>query len=145
MKIAEMIREKIDSITGPYSCEGKIIILGDFNSTPDDQEIKTIVNHSDSGNFLVNLSEKLATGDLGTYRYMGIWEMIDQVIVTETLLNCSTGLYSEIKMLSIFRPGFLLVKDPKYPGLTPFSTYRGYRYQGGFSDHLPVLLDLKLH
>ena len=37
---------------------------------------------------------------------------------------------------------FLLKKDPKYPGMSPFSTYRGYRYQGGFSDHLPVLLDL---
>jgi hypothetical protein len=45
--------------------------------------------------------------------------------------------------LVIFRPGFLLKNDPKYPGVTPFSTYRGYRYQGGISDHLPVLLDLK--
>jgi hypothetical protein len=26
--------------------------------------------------------------------------------------------------------------------LTTFPTYKGYRYRGGFSDHLPVLLDL---
>ena len=45
-------------------------------------------------------------------------------------------------MLRIFKPDFLMKKDQKYPGLSPFPTYRGYRYQGGFSDHLPVLLDL---
>jgi len=47
-------------------------------------------------------------------------------------------------MLKIFRPDFLLQKDPKYPGFTPFSTYRGYKYQGGYSDHLPVLIDIKI-
>ena len=69
--------------------------------------------------------------------------MIDQVIVSDKLLTCNKGLYTDAKMLSIFKPDFLLKKDPKYPGFTPFSTYRGYRYQGGFSDHFPVLLDLK--
>ena len=69
--------------------------------------------------------------------------MIDQVIVSNILLTCIKGLYTDVKMLSIFNPDFLLRKDPKYPGFTPLSTYRGYRYQGGYSDHLPVLLDLK--
>ena len=45
------------------------------------------------------------------------------------------------KVVVIADPG--VKKDPKYPGYSPLSTYRGYRYQGGFSDHLPVLLDLK--
>jgi hypothetical protein len=75
---------------------------------------------------------------------MGTWEMVDQVIVSDWLLTCKKGLYTDAKMLSIFKPDFLLRKDPKYPGFSPLSTYRGYRYQGGFSDHLPVLLDLKL-
>ena len=39
---------------------------------------------------------------------------------------------------------FLLKKDPVYPGMSPYSTWYGYRYQGGFSDHLPVLLDLEV-
>ena len=73
---------------------------------------------------------------------MGTWEMLDQVIVSEGLLNCTKGLFTEIKNFRIFKPDFLLKNDPKYPGLTTFSTYRGYKYQGGFSDHLPVLLDL---
>ena len=44
--------------------------------------------------------------------------------------------------VKIFKPLFLLQDDPKYPGERPFATYLGYRYQGGYSDHLPVILDL---
>jgi hypothetical protein len=73
---------------------------------------------------------------------MGRWEMIDQVIVSDYLLSGNRGLYTDKDMLSVFAADFLLTKDPRYPGVTPWSTYRGYRYQGGFSDHLPVLLDI---
>jgi hypothetical protein len=73
---------------------------------------------------------------------MGTWEMIDQVIVSCSLISSGSGLYTDKDMLTVFRPAFLMKKDPKYPGESPFSTYQGYRYQGGFSDHLPVLLDL---
>jgi hypothetical protein len=143
-RIAAMVREKVDSIIERNSMQAKIIILGDFNSTPDDQEIKSLIAPSDYGIFLTNLSDSLANAGYGTYRYMGTWEMIDQVIVSDMLLSCNNGLYTDEKMLTIFRPEFLLRKDPKYPGYMPLSTYRGYRYQGGFSDHLPVLLDLKV-
>jgi hypothetical protein len=37
---------------------------------------------------------------------------------------------------------FLLENDKKFGGKKPFRTYYGYSYNGGFSDHLPVLLKL---
>ena len=143
-KIAMMIREKADSINEKASNGAKIIILGDLNCTPDDHEIKVLVSEDASDKFLINLSENQAAVGLGTYRYMGTWEMIDQVIVSEKLLSCKNGLYTDAKNLRIFRPDFLLTKDLKYPGFTTLSTYKGYLYQGGFSDHLPVLLNLNL-
>ncbi|MCX6327331.1 MAG: endonuclease [Bacteroidia bacterium] len=143
MKIASMVREKADSIIEASPTVAKIIIMGDFNCTPDDKVIKPLINPKGICNSLVNLSERLAGDGIGTYRYMGTWEMIDQVIVSDMLLTSNKGLYTDVNMLSIFKPDFLLKKDPKYPGFTPMSTYRGYKYQGGFSDHLPVLLDLK--
>jgi hypothetical protein len=141
--IAHMIAWKVDSITRCSSSGAKIIIGGDFNCTPDDQEVKVLVTNRDSKLQMINLSEKIAEKGQGTYRYMGTWEMLDQVIVSNLLLGCKTGLYTSGGMLTIFKPEFLLKKDPKYPGFSPLSTYRGYRYQGGFSDHLPVLLDLR--
>ena len=141
--ISDMIREKADSIIKSSPSGAKVIILGDFNCTPDDKEMKSLIASAGSGKFLINLSERLSRAGMGTYRYMGRWEMMDQVIVSGLLLNCRDGLYTGEDMLTIFRPDFLLRKDPRYPGPSPLSTYRGYRYQGGFSDHLPVLLDLK--
>ncbi|MDQ1297308.1 MAG: Endonuclease [Bacteroidota bacterium] len=136
-EIALMVSCKTDSISEVSDGKAKIIIMGDFNSTPDDQVIIS------SGSMkLINLSERLPAGS-GTYRYMGTWELIDQVIVSESLINSDHGLYTSPELFRIFKPDFLLKSDPKYPGVSPFSTYRGYRYQGGYSDHLPVILDLK--
>lgn len=143
LRIASMIREKVDSIFD-YNLSGtRIILLGDFNCTPDDQIIKSLVSSSDSVRSLMNLSGSIEDKSPGTYRYMGRWEMIDQVIVSKKLLESNKGNYTEHRLLNVFSPDFLMRKDSKYPGPSPFSTYKGYRYQGGFSDHLPVILDLK--
>ena len=48
IKIAEMIREKVDSIMATGSDGADVIILGDFNSTPDDLEIRALINGSES-------------------------------------------------------------------------------------------------
>ena len=141
-KIAAMVKTRVDSIVNNSGYRSKIIIMGDFNCSPDDQAIRLLVEQADSDPFMVNLSERDASDGKGTYRYLGIWEMIDQIIISPGLLNSDYGLYTNDNLFSIFKPDFLLFRDPKYPGLTPFSTYRGYRYQGGYSDHLPVVLDL---
>ena len=144
LQISAMVKEKIDSIFKFNTKSTRIILLGDFNCTPEDQIIRELMYSSDCDRVLINLSDSINEKGSGTYRYMGRWEMIDQVIVSKGLLECEKGLYTDPTALKIFRPDFLLKKDSKYPGLSPFSTYRGYRYQGGFSDHLPVILDLKV-
>lgn len=144
IRIAEMIKAKTDSIMKKDQAGAKIIISGDFNCNPDDKVIESLINYADSERSLINLSDTLYNRGLGTYRYMGTWEMIDQVLVSGRLLSASTGLSTQAKLLKIFKPEFLLKKDTKYPGSGPFSTYKGYKYQGGYSDHLPVLLDLNI-
>jgi hypothetical protein len=141
-RIAETVREKVDSLAGKQAAP-KIIITGDFNAAPDDQVTGILTCHTMENASLVNLSAGMS-GRQGTYRYMGTWETIDQVIVSDALINCTKGVFTEPELFRVFRPDFLLKNDQKYPGPTPFSTYSGYRYQGGYSDHLPVLLDLKL-
>jgi hypothetical protein len=139
-EIAEMVRCKVDSIATIHS-DPKIIIMGDFNATPDDKVIGILNDDSNGKTHMVNLSENLSARS-GTYRYMGTWEIIDQVLVSNALINSREGVFTGPELFRIFRPDFLLKKSPEFPGLTPFSTYSGYRYQGGYSDHLPILLDL---
>ncbi len=136
--IALMVRAAADSLITNSSGNSKIIIIGDFNCTPDDPVIKTLI---EPGHHLVNLAPDNSSIP-GTYRYTGIWEQLDQIIVSEPLLSCTKGLYTDHQKFRIYKPDFLLKNDINYPGLTTYQTYRGYRYQGGFSDHLPVLLDL---
>jgi hypothetical protein len=141
--IASMVRINVDSLIA-VNPESKIIILGDLNCSPDDKIIQAFMKSQDTINSLVNLSDSLNSRGNGTYRFAGSWEMIDQVMVTKTLLNSKSGLYTNRKSLNVFRAEFLLKQDSKYPGLSPFPTYHGYKYVGGFSDHLPVLLDLNV-
>ncbi|MBW6501932.1 MAG: endonuclease [Bacteroidales bacterium] len=146
-EIAEMVGNKTDSLYRSQSRGAKIIIMGDFNATPHDMVIQSLPGSSnDEGSgdndFLVNLAGKLSGEGKGTYRYLGAWEMIDQIIVSANLLKGRYGLVTSRDLFRIFSPEFLLRNDARYPGPSPFSTYRGYRYQGGYSDHLPVTLDL---
>lgn len=142
-EIALMIRNGVDSLYDTSSGQARIIIMGDFNCTPDDPVIHILLQpgKADSPS-LVNLADRDDQHNSGTYRYQGKWEMLDQIIVSESLIKCPEGLFTDLKGFRIFKPVFLLKNDLKYPGETTFSTYSGYRYQGGFSDHLPVLLDL---
>jgi hypothetical protein len=134
--IASMIRVKVDSITGRCR-NSKIIITGDLNCSPDDEIIREFLASD-----LINLSDSLNSKGIGSYRYAGNWEMIDQAIVSRSLLSPMNGISTKPGFLRVFKPDFLLQKDSKYPGLSPFPTYRGYKYAGGYSDHLPILLDL---
>lgn len=141
--IAGMVRDRADSIASASGGKARIIMMGDFNSTPDDNIINLLTGRYGSGLTMINLAADKPSQE-GSYRYMGIWELIDQAIVSEYFLNCPGGLFTSRDMFRVFRPEFLLIKDAAYPGKSPFSTYSGYRYRGGYSDHLPVLLDLKV-
>jgi predicted extracellular nuclease len=140
--IAQMVKGKVDSILQRDN-QSRVILLGDFNCTPDDAIIRSLIYSSGNDTVLINLSRSLDKNE-GTYRYRGVWEMIDQVMVSKSLVYCNNGIYTSEKMIKILSSDFLLQKDPNYPGMSPYSTYRGYRYQGGYSDHLPVLLDLRV-
>ena len=145
IELAGMIRHYCDSISAANSNRVKILIAGDFNSTPLDREIMLLCGGQEGRGGvagITNLSSVCSAEDKGTYRYMGLWETIDQILVSDDLIESDTGLYVKNNGFKIFSEDFLMKKDPKYPGVTPLSTFYGYRYQGGFSDHLPVIIDL---
>ncbi len=142
IRVAEMVRALADSICSGQA-DAKIIIMGDLNATPDDRTAAILTEKREENPGLVNLSAGLPESS-GTYRYRGTWETIDQVMVSEALIRVCTGFRTGPEHFRVFSPDFLLKKDPQYPGYAPFATYSGYRYQGGYSDHLPVLLDLLL-
>jgi len=145
-----ILRNKVDSVFS-LDKKPKIIIAGDFNDEPENKslaEYLSAVNNPDitSGEIeydsLYNLSYSLLSNTkLGSYKYKSDWQVFDQFIVSGTLIN-SHNIITSPDDIHIFNAAFLLVKDEIYSGYRPFKTYRGYKYEGGFSDHLPVYLDL---
>ncbi len=80
----------------------------------------------------------------GTYRFRGEWGLLDQMIVNGYLLGENPRIHTAYEEAQVLRFPFLLEEDERYGGDTPFRTYKGMRYQGGYSDHLPLLLKLSI-
>jgi predicted extracellular nuclease len=143
---ARLVRQKVDSIY-LQSPKANILVMGDFNDDPENESIKTVLNaksisEETSDQQLYNLSGRFVkNGSIGSHKYQGKWGMLDQFIVSGTLLNKSAVLYCKQGGMSLFAPDFLLEKDETYFGVKPYRTFVGYRYHGGFSDHLPIVLD----
>ena len=134
--VADMIKQTADSLMkvrrNPY-----IIMMGDFNDYPTNKSMKRLC----SGKHLHNLM----TGKKGgTYRYRGEWGILDQFIVSGSLLKKKSNVRTSKENAQILCHPFLLEEDDKYGGEKPFRTYNGMKYQGGFSDHLPICLDLTI-
>lgn len=146
MYVAELIKAKVDSL---YKAEGSpnIIIMGDFNDEPGDPSLtqglqaKAEIAGTQPGE-LYNCMYPYFKKGIGTEKYKDHWGLLDQIIISEPLLNRSSGLVAEGQQAYIFDAAFLLTQDQKFLGMMPFRTYSGPRYLGGFSDHLPVFIDL---
>jgi len=138
MAAAQRLCLSVDSIFARHPA-ANVVIMGDFNDTP----LSKVMQVLTQGRPLHNLSVQLARRKQGTIRYRGRWELIDQIIVSENLLCLDEPIYTSAGHYCIFTAPFLLIPDDRYLGTKPFRTYLGPRYQGGISDHLPVILSIE--
>ena len=143
---ASCLRQAIDSVGASRQCF-HLIVTGDFNDCPADRSIREVLGASrPSGDchpswHLYNLMDGKPGG---TYRYKGEWNILDQIIVNGKLLQENSSVCTGYEKARILVFPFLLEEDERYGGDTPFRMYKGMRYQGGYSDHLPVCLDLEI-
>ena len=147
IEAARLLRQKVIGLNEKYSSP-KIVILGDFNDQPNDESIKdhlgaVKVLDQIEPTSLYNLSADWQGNGFGTLKYQLQWSVFDQIIVSGSLLKTGHGLYTAPENASILKQSFLFEKDEKYGGLKPKRVYIGFKYNGGFSDHLPVLLNLE--
>ncbi len=144
--VAGVLRKILDSIQSGYP-QSKILIMGDFNDEPSSASICGILHALSPDSMrssldLINLMFPFC-GRQGSHRYRGNWSMLDQFMASGSLIRPLRGIRVLTGSVNIYRGNFLLKEDVKYFGSKPFRTFNGYRYEGGFSDHLPVVLDLE--
>ena len=143
---ANTLKQKVDSIKVFYP-DARILIMGDFNDEPESLPLVDglkvcLTTEGTCPSGLVSISSILKSRGQGSYKYQGVWGMIDQIIVSESFLDKKRKVYTSPDIASVFRANFLLEPDEAYVGDKPFRTFIGYKYHGGFSDHLPVYIDL---
>lgn len=146
---AAILRAKVDSICAsmPEGYQAKIIMMGDLNDCPTDPSIYDVLRARHPSEMeegcLVNLfGKKDGLGFEGTLKHQADWQIFDQIIVTDGVLEDREGLHYQEGSARIFHADFMLEDDETYHGKKLFRTYVGPRYFGGFSDHLPVYIDL---
>ena len=141
--VASVLRKHVDSLLA-VNPNSNILIMGDLNDSPVDESVaKELGARMDSvGLAPHDLYNMLAGAGLswkkGTIKFREQWETIDHMIVSLPMLR-----YTTPHSMQIFDAPFLLQDDEAWFGKKPFRTFYGAKYLGGFSDHLPVYMDLK--
>lgn len=145
-RAASLVRHCIDSIQ-EQTPRAAIVLMGDFNGKADRPALKSVLQakSSDSRRIedgaLYNTGYYLLNQTPGSYKYKGQWQTIDHIIVSGVLLNGGRPFQAE-RRLKPYAASFLLEEDKAFFGYKPWRTFVGPRYSGGYSDHLPVYLDL---
>lgn len=133
-------RKLSDSLRNIYP-EAKIFVMGDLNDDPVDPSVmkglgaKGKEREVKKGD-LFNPMWKLYQDGIGSLAYRDAWNLFDQIIISEPVLN---GANKGWKFLAakVFNEKFLIQKDGPYAGY-PFRTFAGGAYAGGYSDHFPT-------
>ncbi len=140
---ARILRRAVDSVFSANSV-ANIICMGDFNDTPNDVSVNDVLlaekkfNDPQPGK-LYNLSYYLYyKKNLWSYWYQGRGSLIDQVIVSGPMLGKKGFHLSPDNVFPLDEPNFMDKQG------RPLRTYQGPIYKGGFSDHLPMIINIEV-
>ena len=139
---AMLCRQICDSI---YLKEpaAKIIIMGDLNDDPFNHSCAEVLNaKKDRAEVepqgLYNTMWKFLDRGNGSLAYNGSWNLFDQIIISESLLNGDRKKWTYWKA-QIFNKPFLTVQEGKDKG-TPLRTHKANVWQDGYADHYPTMI-----
>lgn len=137
LRIADTLRRHMIALHEAHP-KAAVIAMGDMNSTAEEAPISEGMGFN--GDSINSDGIRLLTlrlpKDWGSHKYQGQWNYIDQVF----LLADESWLVQKLKLLKF---DHLLAEETNRPGVRPKRTNVGPRYEGGLSDHLPLLLRLK--
>ena len=120
----------------------KLITMGDLNDGPYNKSIKVVLGakaHKDEvqKGGLFNPMEEMSKKGIGTLAYRDAWDLFDQMIMTEPLVQKDYSSYRYWKA-GVYNKTFLV---------QPAGQYKGYPLRNsngnvGYSDHFPVYVYL---
>ncbi len=145
---AQTLKTRFDSILA-INPAANIVAMGDFNDHPDDESMKDILKAKKT-------FDNLESGDLvntiwqyefkkGTHKYDHEWGILDQFVISQGLLDSNSNIHTTPELSQIFDANYLLEPEKDGVGKITNRTYIGFKYHGGYSDHLPIYMDILFH
>lgn len=119
-----------------------VIILGDFNENPDDENLTKLLYGESSDKKLKNpYVDLFRKGIFSTFHFKdGL--LFDQIILSDEFFVDNALI--QFKNAKVFNSEKLSTWDRKHTG-RPFRTFAGSRYLGGYSDHFPVFVEFSIN
>ena len=145
IKAAQVLRSAVDSLF-LRNDKANIIIMGDFNEYTSNESITRVLGAKNQWEtaepgILYNACFQYDGNEsIGSHKFEGRWGMLDQFILSGHLLSDKEGLHTELSKVSICQEPFLL--KPDRTGYAPKRAFLGCLFAYGFSDHLPICIDL---
>lgn len=133
VKAAESARVFIDSVL-KVNPNAKIVFMGDLNDHPSDKAPQLISSK------LTPMISKTSGEFGGTHQYKNEWDVLDHIMVSPGFQDGKVKVVSNSGKIHSFS---YLIEEYK-GNKQPFRTYVGAKYLGGYSDHLPVSIQVKL-
>ena len=155
MDAARPLRRTCDSLYR-LRLHPHLLVMGDLNDTPTDRSlVEGLKSQPYTPDSNPQISDNLTLYNLfamrragqpeGSHKYQGAWSQLDHCLVDGSLLRADATFRLRPEGVRIFDADFLWTTDKTYLGRRPKRTFYGFTYEGGFSDHLPLVVDFYLH
>lgn len=133
-----ILKDLKEKLSAPELKNQSVIILGDFNENPDNENIVNLLYHDITERKMQNPFQNLFKNQIFSTFHIKNGLLFDQIILSEEFFDANFPI--KFKMAKVFNPEKLSTWNKKLSG-RPFRTYSGNRYFGGYSDHFPVLVE----
>jgi hypothetical protein len=144
-KAAAMLARTIADSVMKANPEAKVLIMGDLNDDPTSPSVKELIgtygdcNKPVDGKFFNPMEKPYKDGN-GTLAWQDSWNLFDQIIINKPMLPVDYKGW-QYHSVRIYNKPFLRTDYGNFKG-TPFRTYSGKAYTGGYSDHFPVFITI---
>ncbi|MEQ9188690.1 MAG: hypothetical protein RLP15_13225 [Cryomorphaceae bacterium] len=145
MKASSICVQLIDSLSGAFP-DCSVVVMGDLNDHPDNESVLQLERCEDPlyDPCMVNMHKHYLDTDLGSHAYRGEWGVLDHVLVNRRLLDQHKWTPAPKQGGDFVHYPWMMYENEKDQRFYPSRFYGGSAFYGGYSDHLPARLTLRL-
>lgn len=131
LEVVRVLRHTLDTLQQNHP-DAVVMAMGDFNAGMGEDALGKGLGLSDGVNpeGFYDLTYSMPN-TMGSYKYQGRWDYIDHILINRKCVG------------RVFAADYLLKDEKGGLGQRPFRTYQGTHYSGGYSDHLPLMVEVK--